>query len=134
MAQLFWLLPPCSDGSAASAQTVQIPVIVPLTGPIALEGTSQRNGAVLAIESAVPLKVGHHGAGYGRRGGRRGRTPWARSRQQDVVAAVAPMFGTQVLPSDPAGRRIRHSLLASGHAAITEKGSKTSIASSLPTW
>ena len=32
----------------AAAQEVRLPVLVPLTGFIALEGTSQRNGALLA--------------------------------------------------------------------------------------
>ena len=32
----------------AAAQDVRLPVLVPLTGFVALEGTSQRNGAVLA--------------------------------------------------------------------------------------
>ncbi|HEV3175766.1 MAG TPA: amino acid ABC transporter substrate-binding protein, partial [Stellaceae bacterium] len=33
----------------ACAQEIRIPVLVPLTGILALEGTSQRNGALLAI-------------------------------------------------------------------------------------
>ena len=32
----------------AAAQDVRLPVLVPLTGFVALEGTSQRNGALLA--------------------------------------------------------------------------------------
>jgi len=34
--------------TAASAQDLRLPVLVPLTGFVALEGTSQRNGALLA--------------------------------------------------------------------------------------
>ena len=34
--------------TGATAQDVRLPVLVPLTGFVALEGTSQRNGALLA--------------------------------------------------------------------------------------
>ena len=36
-------------GQPAVAQDVRLPVLVPLTGFVALEGTSQRNGALLAV-------------------------------------------------------------------------------------
>ena len=39
--------------AAAAAAEVNIPVLVPVTGFLALEGTSQRNGAVLAIRHAA---------------------------------------------------------------------------------
>ncbi|MBA4789222.1 MAG: penicillin-binding protein activator [Rhizobiales bacterium] len=111
--------------TVANAQTVQIPVIVPLTGPIALEGTSQRNGAVLAIESAAPLKVDTTildtaGAAEG------GANALERAAGgKGVVAAVAPMFGTQVLPMIPLADEYGIPLLTTaGTAAITEKGSK----------
>ena len=35
----------------AAAEAPRLPVLVPLTGFLALEGTSQRNGAVLALVS-----------------------------------------------------------------------------------
>ena len=37
---------------AAAAETVRVPVLVPITGFLALEGTSQMNGALLAIREA----------------------------------------------------------------------------------
>lgn len=37
-----------SGATPASAQELRLPVLVPLTGFVALEGTSQRNGALLA--------------------------------------------------------------------------------------
>ena len=42
----------------AAAQDLRLPVLVPLTGFVALEGTSQRNGALLAASqlSDVALK------------------------------------------------------------------------------
>src|SRR5690606_29967816 len=38
--------------SPAAEEAPRIPVLVPLTGFLALEGTSQRNGAVLALDEA----------------------------------------------------------------------------------
>jgi branched-chain amino acid transport system substrate-binding protein len=38
----------CAFATSVQAQEVRLPVLVPLTGFVALEGTSQRNGALLA--------------------------------------------------------------------------------------
>ena len=42
----------------AVAQDVRLPVLVPLTGFVALEGTSQRNGALLAAGETVNITFG----------------------------------------------------------------------------
>ena len=42
----------CAFAVAAQAQDVRLPVLVPLTGFVALEGTSQRNGALLAASQS----------------------------------------------------------------------------------
>ena len=42
-----------SHAAPAAGAEVDIPVLVPVTGFLALEGTSQRNGAVLAIRHAA---------------------------------------------------------------------------------
>jgi len=111
---------------AANAQTVKLPIIVPITGPIALEGTSQRNGALLAIaHGAQSLKVEGEvldtaGAPEG------GANALERSAgNKSVVAAVAPMFGTQVLPMIPLANEYKVPLITTaGTGAITEKGSR----------
>lgn len=110
---------------AANAQTAKVPIIVPITGPIALEGTSQRNGALLAIS---------HGAGMAKVEGdvfdtagaaEGGANALERSAGDKlVVAAVAPLFGTQVLPMIPLADEYKIPLITtSGTGAITEKGS-----------
>ena len=40
----------CLSSAARADDTLSFPVLVPLTGFLSLEGTSQRNGAVLALK------------------------------------------------------------------------------------
>jgi branched-chain amino acid transport system substrate-binding protein len=111
--------------SIAKAQDVKIPIIVPVTGPIALEGTSQRNGALLAIaHGANAIKVGGDvfDTGGAPEGGANALERTAGDKT--VVAAVAPLFGTQVLPMIPVANEYKIPLITtSGTGAITEKGS-----------
>jgi len=39
-------------GALAQSTEINLPVLVPITGFLSLEGTSQRNGALLAIKNA----------------------------------------------------------------------------------
>ena len=87
----------CLLGGSAQAQEVRLPVLVPLTGFVALEGTSQRNGALLAIgqmkDPAFKPDVLDTAA-----------TPeaavnaWARAvSNPPPLAVVGPILGTQML-------------------------------------
>lgn len=107
------------------AAELRVPVLAPVTGFLALEGTSQRNGAVLALEEA--------GKGVG--------IAWDVSDtatapetavnaferatgQAGTVAVVAPMLGTQMLALVPLADRAGVPLITiSGTARITEMGS-----------
>jgi len=107
------------------AAELRVPVLAPVTGFLALEGTSQRNGAVLALEEA--------GKGVG--------IAWDVSDtatapetavnaferatgQAGTVAVVAPMLGTQMLALVPLADRAGVPLITiSGTAPITEMGS-----------
>ncbi|MGE0254223.1 MAG: ABC transporter substrate-binding protein [Alphaproteobacteria bacterium] len=111
--------------SIGAAADLRLPVLAPVTGFLALEGTSQRNGAVLALEEA----------------GRSAGLAWEVSDtatapetavnaferaagQSGVVAAVAPMLGTQMLALVPLADRAGVPLITiSGTAKITEMGS-----------
>ena len=44
--------------SPAAAAQADIPILVPITGPLALEGTSQQNGALLALERGTRRRRG----------------------------------------------------------------------------
>lgn len=109
--------------SAPAVAEPRIPVLVPLTGFLSLEGTSQRNGAELALrEAGIPVawEVSDTATSP-----EVAVNAFARaSGEDDVVAVVAPMLGTQMLAlvplADEAGLPM---LTVSGTAKITELGS-----------
>ncbi|HEX6978226.1 MAG TPA: ABC transporter substrate-binding protein [Alphaproteobacteria bacterium] len=103
---------------------VSIPVLVPITGFLSLEGTSQRNGAVLAIRNAPPnLRVQYDvvDTGVSPEGAVN-----ALERALDrgsVTAVVASMLGTQMLAMLPIVLERKVPLVTvSGTAQITEMG------------
>ena len=88
---------------AAHAQSeINIPVLVPVTGFLALEGTSQRNGALLAIKNApasVKIKSEVSDTGASPEGA---TTALERSLARGKVTAVAAsMLGPQMLAMLP---------------------------------
>jgi branched-chain amino acid transport system substrate-binding protein len=111
--------------AGASAQEISLPIIVPVTGPVALEGTSQRNGALLALTRApdgIRLRGDVLDTAGAPEGGANALERVASDRR--VVAVAAPFFGTQVLPMLSLADEYRIPLIApSGTGAITERGS-----------
>ena len=109
--------------AAAQTSDLRLPVLVPLTGFVALEGTSQRNGAQLAAsqlrEIALKPDVLDTAA-----------TPeaavnaWARAvGDPPPVAVVGPILGTQMLALLPLARERDVPLLTiSGTARLSEMG------------
>jgi len=104
---------------SALAET-RLPVLVPITGFLALEGTSQRNGALLALKHAdtglaaevIDTGVTPEGAVTAFERATSGSQP---------LAVVAPMLGTQMLALLPLAERQRVPLITvSGTAKITE--------------
>jgi branched-chain amino acid transport system substrate-binding protein len=114
-------------GAATSARAADIvyPVLVPLTGVLSIEGTSQRNGALLAVRNApagvtVTAPVSDTGqspeiavnAFEKAIGGDR------------VIAIAASMFGPQLLALVPLGQESKLPLITvAGTAKVTELGS-----------
>src|SRR3954469_14071216 len=86
----------------ASAADIDIPVLVPITGFLALEGTSQRNSALLALRHAPEgIKAGGEviDGGPSRRAG---VTALERAAGRGKpVAVAASMLGTQMLAMLP---------------------------------
>lgn len=107
----------------AHAQEIRIPVLVPLTGILALEGTSQRNGALLAI-SHPPEGVTAR-AEVADTGAAPELAVTALEKALDPgtpVAVVASMFGPQILAMLPIGAERKVPLLTiSGSVAVTEQ-------------
>ena len=106
----------------AAAEPPRLPVLVPITGFLALEGTSQRNGALLALERSglspaptadvIDTGVTPEGA----------ITAFERAMSGgEAPAVVAPMLGTQMLALLPLAEREKVPLVTvSGTAKITE--------------
>ena len=107
----------------AAADPVRLPILVPVTGFLSLEGTSQRNGALLALKQApAGLAVGEVVD-----------TATAPENavnallrvldQGPVPAIVAPMLGTQMLALMPTALEEKLPLITvSGTASLTEQG------------
>ncbi len=110
--------------STAMAEEARIPVLVPITGFLSLEGTSQRNGALLALENPPQgVEVGYE------------VSDTATSPEQAVTAleralapggataAVGSIFGTQMLAMLPIAQEYGVPMLTiSGTAKLTEMG------------
>jgi branched-chain amino acid transport system substrate-binding protein len=107
----------------ARAQAVSIPVLVPLTGFLSLEGQSQRNGALLALRHPPP------GLGVAAEVADTGVSPEVavnaleKALAERPLAIVASMLGTQMLAMMPLAAEAKVPLVTiSGTAKITELG------------
>jgi branched-chain amino acid transport system substrate-binding protein len=108
---------------AAQAPEVRLPVLVPLTGFVALEGTSQKNGALLAASQVRDVVFKPEVLDTA-------ATPeaavnaWARTiGAQPPLAVVGPILGTQMLALLPLARERDVPLLTiSGTARLSDMG------------
>ncbi|HTY66670.1 MAG TPA: ABC transporter substrate-binding protein [Alphaproteobacteria bacterium] len=107
-----------------AAAEVSIPVLVPITGFLSLEGTSQRNGAMLAIRNApAGLNVRADVADTGTAPDVAVNALERALGRDAPTAIVASMLGTQVLAMLPIALEHKVPLLTvSGTASVTEKG------------
>jgi len=116
-----------SLGPWAQARTEQahIAVLVPITGFLSLEGTSQRNGAVLALEEASPdLNLGYSVQDTATAPEGAVKALERALADNHVVAVAASIFGPQMLAMIPIADRAGVPLVTiSGTAKITELGS-----------
>lgn len=113
--------------AVASAQepvALDVPLIVPITGLLALEGSSQLHGAQMAIAHAPPgLKIKSEvvDSGTAADGGANALERVADTK--DVKFVVAPLFGTQVLAMLPVALEYKMPIMApTGTGPVTEQG------------
>lgn len=109
---------------AVAQSQITLPILVPITGFLSLEGTSQRNGALLAIKNApssVKITSSVTDTGASPEGA---TTALERALARDkVTAVVASMLGPQMLAMMPIAQEGKVPLATvSGTADITEKG------------
>lgn len=107
----------------ARAADPSIPVLVPITGFLAVEGRSQRNGAVLALTHAPGgMKVRHEVSDTGTSPEVAVNAFERAIDDSGTLAVVAPMLGTQMLALLPVALQAKIPLLTmSGTAAVTQK-------------
>ncbi|MGQ0664650.1 MAG: ABC transporter substrate-binding protein [Pseudomonadota bacterium] len=102
---------------------INIPVLVPITGFLSLEGTSQRNGALLAIRNApTGIRVRHDVSDTGVAPETAVNALERAISGGKVTAVAASMLGIQMLAMLPVALEHKVPLVTvSGTAAITER-------------
>jgi branched-chain amino acid transport system substrate-binding protein len=108
---------------AARAQAVDIPILVPLSGFLALEGQSQRNGALLAMQLASGTVATRHEVTDTGVSPEIAVNALQRALEDKPIAVIASMLGTQMLAMLPIALEEKVPLVTiSGTAKITELG------------
>ena len=109
--------------AAAQQAEVRLPVLVPLTGFVALEGTSQRNGALLGASQSGDVVFKPEVLDTAATP-EAAVTAWERALGRSTpVAAVGPILGTQMLALLPLAKERGVPLLTiSGTAQLGEQG------------
>jgi len=110
--------------SQVRADEAYIPILVPITGFIAIEGTAQRNGAVQALENAPDGVDVRYEVSDTSTSPEVAVTALTRALERGKpVAAAASIFGTQMLAMAPLAKRAGVPLITvSGTAKLTELG------------
>ena len=117
----------CATGGAGTARAdepLAVSVLVPITGFLALEGTAQRNGAVLALDNPPEGVTVTYEVADTATSPEVAVTALRRALdRQNPVAIAAPIFGTQMLAMAPIADRAGVPLITvSGTATLTELG------------
>lgn len=112
--------------AANAAEPVAVSVLVPITGFLALEGTAQRNGAMLALDNPPPGVTVTYRVADTATSPEVAVTALQRALDRESpVAIAAPIFGTQMLAMAPIADRAGVPLVTvSGTAKLTELGHK----------
>lgn len=109
---------------ATAVEARAISVLVPITGFLALEGTAQRNGAVMALDAPPDGVSVTYDVADTATSPEVAVTALRRALdRQNPVAIAAPIFGTQMLAMAPIADRADVPLITvSGTAKLTELG------------
>jgi len=107
----------------ARAQEINIPVIVPVTGILSIEGKAQRNGALLAIRQASGVKIRHRVIDTGSSAAGAANALEKALSGGGFTSVAASIFGPEMLAMMPIALEAKVPLLTiSGTAKITEMG------------
>jgi branched-chain amino acid transport system substrate-binding protein len=113
-----------ASAPAVSADEVCMPIVMPITGFLSVEGASQRNGAVMAIEDAskdVKIKYEIFDTGTSATGA---ATALERALNScEAVAVPSTVFGTEMVAMAPIAQEYKVPLLTiSGLTKLTHSG------------
>jgi hypothetical protein len=118
--------------AVAFAEVPRIPVLVPITGFLSLEGTAQRNGAVMALEEAIAANVSvAYEVSDTSTSPEAAVTAMERAlRETHTLAVVGPILGTQMLAMLPLAEEYLVPLVTiSGTAKLTAMRWRNSVRS-----
>ena len=110
-------------GSAAFAADYYFPIVMPITGFMSVEGGSQRNGAVMAFETAKNVSVEYPIFDTGTSAAGAATALDKALSNGKAIAAATTIFGTEMVAMMPVAQDYKVPLLTiSGLAKITESG------------
>jgi len=110
-------------GSAAFAADYYFPIVMPITGFMSVEGGSQRNGAVMAFETAKNVSVEYPIFDPGTSAAGAATALDKALSNGKAIAAASTIFGTEMVAMMPVAQDYKVPLLTiSGLAKITESG------------
>ena len=122
--RLWWLLFICSSAGTALAADIYLPIVMPITGFLSVEGGSQRNGAVMALETAKGITIDYPVFDTGTSATGAAAALDKALSQGSAIAAASSIFGTEMVAMKPVAEEYKVPLLTiSGLAALTESGS-----------
>lgn len=122
MVSAILLLAPLAAVTAAQAADAYLPVVMPVTGFMSVEGGSQRNGAIMAVEHAPSgLKVEAPVFDTGTSATGAATALDKALSQKPALAASTSVFGTEMVAMMPVATEYKVPLLTiSGLARLTE--------------
>ena len=114
-----------AGSGAALAADYYLPIVMPITGFLSLEGGSQRNGAVMALETAKGFTVDHPVFDTGTSATGAASALDKALSSGNAIAVAASIFGTEMVAMKPVAEEYKVPLLTiSGLSELTETGGK----------
>jgi len=114
----------CGSASALLAADFYLPIVMPITGFLSVEGGSQRNGAVMALETAKGFTVDYPVFDTGTSATGAAAALDKALSQGSAIAVASSIFGTEMVAMKPVAEEYKVPLLTiSGLSVLTESGS-----------
>ena len=113
------------SSGAVLAADYYLPIVMPITGFLSVEGGSQRNGAVMALETAKGMTAEYPVFDTGTSATGAASALDKALLSGNAIAAASSIFGTEMVAMKPIAEEYKVPLLTiSGLAQLTESGGK----------